>query len=235
VEPLFQTERSGKNLKYTIPVPNGTYTVFTMHNEVGFGYAGGTAKAGKRVYDIALQGKVLKSKFDLFVENNNAPTLLSFENIEVTDGFLTLELNASVNNASISGIAIIGNAAKGGNIAANLRSYQNPNNRGYKEMYKRGYKEMDVYTETVAADQIRIFPNPAKGRATLEINAEIGQGRVLIHNMNGQLVSHFDLGGIQTANNQFNIPLENLSQGVYLVSISNEQTIINKQRLIVNP
>ena len=235
VEPLFQTERSGKNLKYTIPVPNGTYTVFTMHNEVWFGYAGGTAKAGKRVYDIALQGKVLKSDFDLFVENNNAPALLSFENIEVTDGVLTLELNASVNNASISGIAIIGNAAKSGNIAANLRTAKKSYNRGYKEMYKRGYKEMDVYTETVATDQIRIFPNPAKGRATLEINTEIGQGRVLIHNMNGQLVSHFDLSGIQTTNNQFNIPLDNLSQGVYLVSISNEQTIINKQRLIVNP
>ena len=235
MEPLFQTERSGKNLKYTIPVPNGTYTVFTMHNEVWFGYAGGTAKAGKRVYDIALQGKVLKSDFDLFVENNNAPALLSFENIEVTDGVLTLELNASVNNASISGIAIVGNAAKAGNIAANLRTAQNSFNRGYKEMRKIGYKEMDVYTETVATDQIRIFPNPAKGRATLEINTEIGQGRVLIHNMNGQLVSHFDLSGIQTTNNQFNIPLDNLSQGVYLVSISNEQTIINKQRLIVNP
>jgi len=178
---------------------------------------------------------VLKSDFDLFVENNNAPALLSFENIEVTDGVLTLELNASVNNASISGIAIVGNAAKAGNIAANLRTAQNSFNRGYKEMRKIGYKEMDVYTEIVAADQTRIFPNPAKGRATLEINAEIGQGRVLIHNMNGQLVSHFDLSGIQTTNNQFNIPLDNLSQGVYLVSISNEQTIINKQRLIVNP
>ena len=235
VEKLFQTERSGKNLKYTFPVPNGTYTVFTMHNEVWFGYAGGESKAGKRVYDISLQGEVLKSEFDLFVENNNAPTLLSFENIEVTDGKLVLELNAKVNNASISGIAIIGSAAKGGTIAANLRTAQNSFNRGYKEMYKRGYREMDVYTETVAKDEIRIFPNPAKERATLEINAEIERGRVLIHNMNGQLVSHFDLASIKAENNQFNIPLNNLTQGMYLVSISNEQTVINKQRLIVNP
>ena len=116
-----------------------------------------------------------------------------------------------------------------GNIEATIRE------EFQEEMYNRGYKEMDVYTETVTADEIRIFPNPAKGRATLELNAEMGQGRVLIHNMNGQLVSHFDLSGIQTSNNQFNIPLDNLSQGVYLVSISNEQTIINKQRLIVNP
>ena len=235
VDELFQSERSGKNLTYTIPVPNGTYTVFTMHHELWFGHAGSAAQAGKRVYDISLQGKVLKSDFDLFVENNNAPTLLSFENIEVTDGKLVLEMNAKVNNASISGIAIIGSAAKGGNIAANLRTSQNSFNRGYKEMYSRGYKEMDVYTETVAKDEIRIFPNPAKERATLEINAEIGRGRVLIHNMNGQLVSHFDLASIKTENNQFNIPLNNLTQGMYLVSISNEQTVINKQRLIVNP
>ncbi|EPR67527.1 malectin domain-containing carbohydrate-binding protein [Cyclobacterium qasimii] len=233
VDELFQTERSGKNMKYSIPVPNGTYTVFTMHHELWYGHDGAAARAGRRVYDIAIQGNVLKSKFDLYVENNNAPTLLSFENIEVTNGVLTLELNAIANNASISGIAIVGSDAKGGDIAANLRTASF--NRGYKEMYKRGYKEMDVYTETVTSDEIRIFPNPAKGRATLELNAEIGQGRVLIHNMNGQLVSHFDLGGIQTSNNQFNIPLDNLSQGVYLVSVTNEQTIINKQRLIVNP
>jgi hypothetical protein len=206
-----------------------------MHHELWFGHAGSAAQAGKRVYDISLQGKVLKSDFDLYVENNNAPTLLSFENIEVTDGKLVLEMNAKVNNASISGIAIIGSAAKGGNIAANLRTSQNSFNRGYKEMYSRGYKEMDVYTETVAKDEIRIFPNPAKERATLEINAEIERGRVLIHNMNGQLVSHFDLASIKTENNQFNIPLNNLTQGMYLVSISNEQTVINKQRLIVNP
>ena len=102
-------------------------------------------------------------------------------------------------------------------------------------MYNRGYKEMDIETEISSTDEIRIFPNPAKGRATLELNTEIGQGRVIIHNMNGQLVSHFDLESIKTSNNQFNVPLENLSQGIYLVSISNEQTIINKQRLIVNP
>lgn len=231
VESLFQTERSGKNLVYTIPVPNGNYTVFTMHHEVWFGYGGGTAKAGRRVYDIALQGEVLKNDFDLFVENKNAPTMLSFDNIEVTNGQLTLELNASVNNASISGIAIVGSAAKGGEVAANLRTVS----RGYKEMKERGYKEMDVYTETVAQGEVKIFPNPAKGRATLELNAEIGLGRVVIHNMNGQLVSHFDLASIKTADNQYNIPLDNLSKGVYLVSVSNEESVINKQRLIVNP
>ncbi|MDO6439492.1 malectin domain-containing carbohydrate-binding protein [Cyclobacterium sp. 1_MG-2023] len=235
VETLFQTERSGKNLVYTVPVPNGTYTVFTMHNEVWFGYEGGTAKAGKRVYDISIQGDVLKEDFDLFLENSNEPTILSFEDIEVTNGVLTLELTASVNNANISGFAIIGDAAKSTEIATNLRTAQNSFNRGYKEMYNRGYKEMELETETIDKDEIRIFPNPAKGRATLELNAEIGQGRVIIHNMNGQLVSHFDLESIKTANNQFNVPLDNLSQGIYLVSVSNEQTIINKQRLIVNP
>lgn len=235
VETLFQTERSGKNLVYTVPVPNGTYTVFTMHNEVWFGYEGGTAKAGKRVYDISIQGDVLKEDFDLFLENSNEPTILSFEDIEVTNGVLTLELTASVNNANISGFAIIGDAAKSTEVATNLRTAQNSFNRGYKEMYNRGYKEMDVETETINKDEIRIFPNPAKGRATLELNAEIGQGRVIIHNMNGQLVSHFDLESIKTAINQFNVPLDNLSQGIYLVSISYEQTIINKQRLIVNP
>ncbi|MFP3489439.1 malectin domain-containing carbohydrate-binding protein, partial [Staphylococcus sp. SIMBA_130] len=89
-------------MTYTIPVPNGTYNVFTMHHEIWFGHAGSAARAGKRVYDISIQGELLKNDFDLFVENNNAPTVLSFENIEVTDGKMILELNAEANNASIS-------------------------------------------------------------------------------------------------------------------------------------
>src|SRR5690606_24809050 len=32
-EPLLQTERNAFNLSYSIPVPNGTYTVKTYHNE----------------------------------------------------------------------------------------------------------------------------------------------------------------------------------------------------------
>ncbi|SEI72848.1 PKD repeat-containing protein, partial [Cyclobacterium xiamenense] len=110
-EPLYQTERgSGANLAsltLSIAVPNGTYTVSTYHNELYFGkvVAGG---AGSRVFDILLEGELVKDDLDLFIESGNSPVKLTFANIEVTDGLLEITMNPSANRPSISGIAIEG-------------------------------------------------------------------------------------------------------------------------------
>lgn len=220
VDALFQTERYSKILKYNIPVPNGTYTVFTLHNELWFGQTGSDAASGNRVFDIALQGKILKGNFDIFVENENKPTLLSFNDIVVTDGYLSLEMTAKANNASISGIAIIGNASKDGSNIASLIRFQ-----------QSGNSEQNVEIED---SLIRIFPNPARERATLEISAFISNGNVLIHNMNGQLVGNFDLDRIRISDHKFNIPINNLSPGIYRVSVTNDHNLIYRQSLIVN-
>src|SRR5690606_32774510 len=90
------------------PVPNGSYTVQTHHIELYFGRSGPAATAGKRVFDISMEGALVKDNFDIFLEGSNQPTVLTFENITVTDGILNINLAASVNNASISGITILG-------------------------------------------------------------------------------------------------------------------------------
>ncbi|MBD3626490.1 malectin domain-containing carbohydrate-binding protein [Cyclobacterium sp.] len=237
-ERIFQTERNGENLQYAIPVPNGHYTVLTMHNELWFGQMGPSASSGRRVFDIVLEDKTVKAGFDIYVENANAPTILAFEDIEVTDGVLHLKMIAKENRASISGIAIVGTGAKSGIAGANLRGYREMFGRGYKEMIGRGYKEMDLYVEEESVENdIRIYPNPAKDKAVLELGEEISQGRILIHNMSGQLVSHYDLNWIRSSSspNKFTIPLDNVAQGVYLISVSKDQSIISRQRLIVNP
>lgn len=104
-EALFLTGRAAPVLQYTIPIPNGVYTVKTYHNEPWFGVhvPGG---AGKRVFDINLQGQLVKEDFDIFLESNNENTILTFENIEVTDGQLVLLLNNSNNKANLSGLEI---------------------------------------------------------------------------------------------------------------------------------
>ncbi|SHN02783.1 Por secretion system C-terminal sorting domain-containing protein [Cyclobacterium lianum] len=234
-EKLFQTERNGSDLRYSIPVPNGSYTVLTLHNELWFGLEGPSARAGRRVFDINLEGQLVKSDFDIYLENRNAPTILAFENVEVKDGILDLKMIAKENRASISGIAIIGTSAKSGIAGANLRGYREMFGRGYKEMIGRGYKEMDIYLDEPMGNSTRIFPNPAKEKTTVELGQEIGQGRVLIHNMSGQLVGQYELDWIRTAGNQYTVPLDNLSQGMYLISITDDQTVVDKQRLIVSP
>src|SRR5690606_37754236 len=108
---LYQTERNGPALKYAISVPNGTYTVKTYHNELWWGMAGRAGGKGRRVFDISIEGKLLKDDFDNFEAANNKQTVLTFQNIEVKDGKLNLDMVSSRDRASISGIAIVGTAA----------------------------------------------------------------------------------------------------------------------------
>src|SRR5690606_9923340 len=89
---LFQKERFAASLSFKIPVPNGLYTVKTYHNETWYGIGGREERPGQRVFDILLDGKVVKKSLDLFVENGNKQTILKFENIAVTNGSITLDL-----------------------------------------------------------------------------------------------------------------------------------------------
>ncbi|MCC5939719.1 MAG: right-handed parallel beta-helix repeat-containing protein [Lunatimonas sp.] len=105
-EPLFQNGRFGSTMVLTIPVSNGTYTVKTYHHETYFGMNGRPGGSNRRVFDIALQGTTVKKDFDLFLENANQETVLTFHQVNVTNNVLNITLTASVNNAIISGISI---------------------------------------------------------------------------------------------------------------------------------
>src|SRR5690606_35394842 len=104
---LFQSSTFARNLSYAIPVPNGTYTVKTYHSEGYFGVDGPTASKGQRIFDILVEGQLVKKDFDLYAEYGNKEAVLTFQNIEVKDGVLNLDMPASANNAVLSGFAVI--------------------------------------------------------------------------------------------------------------------------------
>src|SRR5690606_11348125 len=103
---LFQKERFAGTLAYAIPVSNGTYTVETYHMETYFGKSGRVERAGQRVFDISVEGKVVKKNLDMFLENGNKETVLTFDNIVVTDRILNIDFAASSTYATISEIYI---------------------------------------------------------------------------------------------------------------------------------
>ncbi|WP_277481372.1 malectin domain-containing carbohydrate-binding protein [Catalinimonas alkaloidigena] len=115
---LYQTERgsetNGGILSYNIPVPNGTYTIRTHHAELYYGYNGPTAQAGQRVFDIFVEGNLVQNDLDLFAEGvgpgaaQQKYLVLEFEDIEVTDGVLTMLMDASVNRPTVAAIEVIG-------------------------------------------------------------------------------------------------------------------------------
>lgn len=222
-EGLFQTERNSTRLSYRIPVPDGAYTVYTLHNELYFGYAGPSARSGRRVFDIRLESETVRKGFDIFVENGNKPTVLEFKDIMVNDGFLDLEMLASQNRATLSGLAIIGNPKDDAIYGSNFRKY----------MLKEGLKIEKE--EQVLGKGIKIYPNPVIDKVTVEIKDDITEGRILIHSMNGQLIQSFNLEWLPRDKQRYTISLSDISPAIYLISIAEKFKVITTKRLIVKP
>ena len=98
-DPLYQSERCG-NFSYSIPLPNGNYTVVLRFAEIYW------SSSGRRVFDVFIEGTKVLSNFDIFalVGKNTAydvsvPTTVS-------DGTLDIRLNTIVDNAKVSAIMV---------------------------------------------------------------------------------------------------------------------------------
>lgn len=224
-EPLFQSERNALALNYKVPVPNGTYTVETYHNELWWGGNGPSAASGRRVFSISLEGQVVKKDFDIFAENKNQPTKLTFESVVVEDGILNLEMMASKDRATISGLAIFGESVQTTPSGANLRTLSTAEDALLTE----------EAVDTGLGAEIIMYPNPASQSTKISVNHEIGLENILIHNMNGQLIQHLDPNLLKDGAGGFVISLDGIPQGIYLVSLVGRTKMIKQLRLIVKP
>ena len=224
---LFQSNRFGKSLNYQFPVSDGEYTVITYHNENYFGEI--TSKTGEnnRVFDINIENTTVKSKVDLYVENSNRPVTLRFENIKVTDGVLNLDFEGSINNALVSGIAVF--PSEKFNLGnSNLRQLITETEEASTNTFTR---ENSFNTSL----ENKIFPNPASSYATLQTGQDLGDFFISIHNFNGQLISFINAEEVKNSNGNYEIPVQNLRQGVYIITLTSETGIIERIRLAVTP
>ena len=110
---LYQTERFSGNLIYSIPVPNGIYNVRLHFAEIFFD------ETNSRVFDVLIEGQTVVNDLDVFGARENAFTpgnfaslVLDFGEIEVDDGFMTIQAESQgsdgINNAKISAIEVLG-------------------------------------------------------------------------------------------------------------------------------
>ncbi|BAY07354.1 malectin domain-containing carbohydrate-binding protein [Calothrix sp. NIES-2098] len=105
---VYQTERYGKNLSYQIPVANGNYAVNLHFAEIYW------TNYNQRLFDVSLEGQKVFDNVDIYAKSknafysgNNSALILSAPTQIVTDGILNIDLVASVDNASITGIEVI--------------------------------------------------------------------------------------------------------------------------------
>ncbi|WP_410267400.1 malectin domain-containing carbohydrate-binding protein [Cyclobacterium sp.] len=216
---LFQTERHGLNLTYKIPVPNGKYLVKTYHNELWFGKKGPAATAGNRVFSISLEGKVVKNDLDLFLQSNNQPLELIFEEVEVLDGVLELELEASSNRATLSGLSITGFALSSG---SNLRIQQTSSD----------LQDFEEDKKNISAASVSLYPNPAVDQIYLEGNGQEFQ-QFIIHDSFGNFLYEFDPKELKSGNNRYLLSLSGIKEGIYLISIIQKDNTVERLRFLI--
>ena len=102
LEPIYQTERFSQNLSYAVPLENNRYDIKLHFAEI---YFTGT---NKRVFDVSVEDNLISNDLDLVAQVGTKEALaIALDNIVVADGILNLDLNASIDNAKLSGIEII--------------------------------------------------------------------------------------------------------------------------------
>ncbi len=220
--PLFQSERYGSNFSYTIPVENGTYRVRTFHNELWYGKAGPAAGPGNRVFDIHIEGQLVKDNFDIYVESGNLPTELVFENIEVTDGVMEINFIASKNNANVSGVVLERFSPKVGTSGSGARLVVHPD----------AAEEMDN-GELVNSNfpSAIIYPNPANTEAYVRMEGDMPLDWIGIYTLTGQQVMLLHAGSNRLP--EYSLPVNRLEQGVYVVRLISKQGHSKELRLII--
>jgi len=224
---LFQTDRYGKTLTYTIPVDNGTYRIRTFHNELWFGFGGPAGQPGQRVFDILIEGVLVSDNFDLFVESNYEPTELVFEDIVITDGEINLGFIASANNASVSGIILERVEANSGGEGANARIMFE------EDTLPDGSAEVsNEELQKSTLSEAKLYPNPAQNEAFIVLPEEVSLEWINVYDMNGRQVLTFNARNNSV--NTYTLPLSRLEQGVYMVRLLGKEGIVDQLRLIIN-
>lgn len=106
-EALFQRETYGDPLAYAIPTGNGSFTVELYLVELYIGSDGGGSGlgAGDRVFNIDVEGQT-ETGVDLFSEYGPLVAATKTYAVTVADGILNIDLDATTDNAKLTGFCI---------------------------------------------------------------------------------------------------------------------------------
>lgn len=98
---LYAFARSGFQ-NYTLPLPNGNYTVYLQFAELFF------STANRRVFDLSLEGNLVLDNLDIVaVSQGKGVAYDQTFSTTVSDGNLVINTNASVNNSLLNAFVII--------------------------------------------------------------------------------------------------------------------------------
>jgi glucose/arabinose dehydrogenase len=98
---IYQRQRFGNNLRYTIPVPSGKYTVRFYLAEMSVNLA------GARVFAIRIEGVVVLDNVDMFsIAGRRRSAVWLTRNVTVTDGVLDISFVPVTGIPTVAGIKV---------------------------------------------------------------------------------------------------------------------------------
>ncbi len=105
---IYQSQRSGDDFSYSIPVSNRNYNVSLYFSELNF------TDSGQRLFDVASEGDIALSNVDIykstrnaFLDGENDASIIKIPNLAIVrDGTLDLDFSSVLDRASLAGIEI---------------------------------------------------------------------------------------------------------------------------------
>lgn len=99
-DPVYLDERWG-DFQYEIPMVNGSYDVVLQFSELNW------SGVGERKITSVIEGVTMLRDFDIYKTVGNGSALdVSLGNIQVKDGVLTIQMTASADAGTLSGIVV---------------------------------------------------------------------------------------------------------------------------------
>jgi hypothetical protein len=116
-DPLYLTERYGDPFGYDVPVgEDGTYEVTLQFAEIYQGVSSNDApdssgpsdgtNENDRVFNASIEGEQVLSEYDLFATVGPATATEQTYTVEVTDGTLNVDFEATADNAKLSALTV---------------------------------------------------------------------------------------------------------------------------------
>ncbi len=138
------------------------------------------------------------------------------------------------NNYKIASIAVDGSTISletDENWDANMNQYTFANVTGNHSI-EAGF-ELTINTDVIRTNEFRVYPNPALRELWIEFRNEGSTSAIILFNPKGQVMKHLPVREMGPARK--NISTENLSPGIYFLTISGKQAFPVKKIIIAKP
>ena len=207
----FRYSRS-QQMGYDIPVPDGEYLINLHFAELWFGATGGGLPgAGRRVFDVSIEGQLVEDDLDIFAEIGAEAMLVKTHMVTVTDGELNIDFDSrdavgGERHPVINAIEILGGSGDG---QSELLKGKSPNK-----------------------NYMRLYPNQVSDFATVSFERPVEIRQVYVFDITGRLVKSYNPRAIRSERG-YTIDVTKYQQGAYIVKLIDGQGANFEKKMIV--